>query len=434
MKKLMSFVIATAMLLTSNVVGMAEKITADDNVKLMAEAAGFITEDWSKIEYISVEEYIEKYGGEEKINKAFNEAEIKNEAMLLKAGGKEQQAVQLLNEKNNLVNKKSDLLLSIKEGKFLGLEIESISDLPPDNLNLSLRLKQKNDLRPMIGVSENAVSAGLNENMSATTAQGEEDGTHRDGTAYKILYTNTPGDADSVYEPESGSYFYKYGYSWKNDYRCTSDITFNNTQLYNGSQVMNMYAFIGAVTDDSAVGGTHSIDFGFMANPSAQERNKGLYAVRNIKGQPAKFDVEIYPKVLLDSASSTNHLIVENRKIKLQLTIDTLGNVETVMYENGSMIYYKTESITGFVSGAGHSLTFFEAMSCVDANSVETKPNSGSYFKNVRFSDTKLYSYDSGERAFGTYGDDTYYVYLCKPEKIDYSFGDNYEEVSIIYN
>lgn len=143
MKKLMSFVIATAMLLTSNVVGMAEKITADDNVKLMAEAAGFITEDWSKIEYISVEEYIEKYGGEEKINKAFNEAEIKNEAMLLKAGGKEQQAVQLLNEKNNLVNKKSDLLLSIKEGKFLGLEIESISDLPPDNLNLSLRLKQK---------------------------------------------------------------------------------------------------------------------------------------------------------------------------------------------------------------------------------------------------------------------------------------------------
>ena len=77
------------------------------------------TLDWNYVEYISVDEYIKKYGGEVNVNKAFNQAEVQHEAMLLKAEGKEEKAAALLNEKSTN-NGENDLLLSLKEGKFLG--------------------------------------------------------------------------------------------------------------------------------------------------------------------------------------------------------------------------------------------------------------------------------------------------------------------------
>lgn len=432
MKKLISTVLAASMLLSLNVGVSASNISASDKVELATNSEGFITANWNNVEYISVDEYIKKYGGEDNVNKAFNQAEVQHEAMLLKAEGKEEKAAALLNEKSTN-NGESDLLLSLKEGKFLGLEIESISDLHPTNTNLSIRVKGETiPEASMINPTELT-----SDKANATRANSTTNGTHSDGSAYRILYSDyCPSYSDinnQLYEPESGSYFYKYGYSWKGDYRCTADVTFNNnTKLYCGSQSVNMYVFIGATTSSAAVGGAHNIDFGFMANPSASNRNKGLYAVRNID-RGSTFDVEAYPKVNI-SGTSTNPMSLESKTVKMQLTIDTLGNVETVMYVNGSMIYYKTQSVTGFVSGNNASLTFFEAMSCVDANGVNTNPTSGSYFKNVNFSNTKLYSYNDGERAFGTYGDDTYCVYICKPADITYSYGTNSESVSIIYN
>lgn len=432
MKKFISFAIITAMLLSSSMIGNAESISVEENVDLMTNSEGFITEDWSKINYISVDEYILKYGGESKVKAAFNEAEIKNEALLLKAARKEQDAIDLLKRRTDLANKQSDLLLSIKEGKFLGLEIESISDLPPDNINLSIRLKRENDL-PTPVTSAMAAPVVQNKNM-VTRANNVYQGYHSlDNSAYKFLYTSQHANANDLYEPESGSYFYKYGYSYNGDYRCSTELTFdNNTKLYCGSQNVNMYVFIGAMTSASAVGGVHNIDFGFMANPSAYNRNKGLYPVRNIDAG-STFDVEAFPKVNI-YGESTNPMSLESKTVKLQLTIDTLGNVETVMYVNNSMIFYKTQMVNGFVSGNSATLTFFEAMSCVDPNRIFTNPSSGSYFKNVNFSNTKLYSYNAGERAFGTYGNDTYCVYICKPEDISYSYGTNSETVSIVYN
>lgn len=433
MKKLISTVLAATMLLSLNIGVSASDISANDKVELATNSDGFITANWDKVEYISVDEYINKYGGEDRVNKAFNQAEVQHEAMLLNAEGKEEKAIALLNAKDSVSDETSDLLLSLKEGKFLGLEIESISDLPPNNTNLSLRLKKENESTGKIEATPTAeVSNELGTNSA--TANNVYQGTHSlDGSPYKFYYTSQYANANDLYEPESGSYFYKYGYSWKGDYRCTADVTFNsNTKLYSGSQSVNMYVFIGATTSSSAVGGAHNIDFGFMANPSASNRNKGLYAVRNID-RGSTFDVEAFPKVNI-TGTSTNPMSLESKTVKLQLTIDTLGNVETVMYVNGSMIYYKTQSVTGFVSGNNATLTFFEAMSCVDANGVNTNPTSGSYFKNVNFSNTMLYSYNDGERAFGTYGDDTYCVYICKPSDITYSYGTNSESVSIIYN
>ncbi len=60
---------------------------------------------------------------------------------MLKAEGKEESAIELLNKKTDVGNETSGLLASIKEGKFLGLEIDSISDLSPDNINL-IRMEQ----------------------------------------------------------------------------------------------------------------------------------------------------------------------------------------------------------------------------------------------------------------------------------------------------
>lgn len=432
MKKLISTVLAATMLLSLNIGVSASDISANDKVELATNSDGFITTNWNNVEYISVDEYIKKYGGEDNVNKAFNQAEVQHEAMLLKAEGKEEKAAAILNEKSTN-NGESDLLLSLKEGKFLGLEIESISDLPPNNTNLSLRLKKEDESAGKIeATSITEVSNELG--TQSTSANNVYQDTHSlDGSPYKFYYTSQYANANDLYEPESGSYFYKYGYSWKGDYRCTADVTFNNnTKLYCGSQSVNMYVFIGAMTSSAAVGGAHNIDFGFMANPSDSNRNKGLYAVRNID-RGSTFDVEAYPKVNI-SGTSTNPMSLESKTVKLQLTIDTLGNLETVMYVNGSMIYYKTQSVTGFVSGNNATLTFFEAMSCVDANGVSTNPTSGSYFKNVNFSNTMLYSYNDGERAFGTYGNDTYCVYICKPSDITYSYGTNSESVSIIYN
>lgn len=421
MKKIMSFVVVMAILLSFNTVLSAQETSEEEAASLInSDSNGFIT-DWSKVNYISVDEYIKKYGGEDAVRQGFNEAEIKNKAMLLKAAGEEEQAVALLRERAYSKNKENNLLLSLKEGEFLGKEIQGVSDLPPDNINLSVSLKKRKE---NIGFNFNEYRQRI------TRANNTYYGTHNDGSAYKIYYTSQyPSSTDVnsyLYEPQSGSYFYKYGYSWMGDYRCSAKVTFNNTQMYCGTQSVNMYAFIGAMN------GTYSVDFGFMANPSASNRNQGMYPVVNIPG--SVWYVGTYPKVDLDPNSSTNPMLLETKTIKLQLTIDTLGNVETVMYHNGSMIFYRTDSITGFVSGNNATLTFFEAMSCVDKDDIYTYPNSGSYFKNVYFGSTKLYNYNDGERAFGTYGNNTYCVYICKPDKISYSYGTNSETVSIEYN
>ena len=431
MKRIISMTFIVAMILSLNIGVYAENIPTKEELGLMTNEEGFITDDWSKVNYISVSEYIKKYGGENNVNRAFNQAELKNDAMLLKAEGKLEQANALLNQKVDVANKPSDLLASLKEGKFLGLEIEGITDLPPTNINLSVRVKGNMTSRVPNVDSTELITNNSNKNMA--NAKLTKNGYHSDGSAYKILYTDSyPSSSDintDLYEPESGSYFYKYGYSWKGDYRCTAELKFdNNSKLYTGTQDVNMYIFVGAAAD--AASGGAAIDFGFIANPKDNSRNKGLYAVRNI-GRGG-MDVETFPKVNI-VGSTTNPMTLESKTIKLQLTIGDNGVVGTEMFLNGNLIYHKSEFISGFASGNDKVLTFYEAMSCVDSKCVYTNPKSGSYLKNIKFNNTKLYNINDGEREFGTYGNDTYCVYICKPENISYSYGTNSETVSIEY-
>lgn len=105
------------------------------------------------------------------------------------------------------------------------------------------------------------------------------------------------------------------------------------------------------------------------------------------------------------------------------------------MESNGSCIYYNTINMSSLISGGSTPLTFIQAMSCVKADGTNTSLTSGSYFKNVRFNNTSLYSFDSSNaRAFSTYGPYTYYTFIAKPSKMSFSYGSNYESMSIIYN
>lgn len=77
MKKIMSFVVVMAILLSFNTVLSAQETSEEEAASLInSDSNGFIT-DWSKVNYISVDEYIKKYGGEDAVRQGFNEAEIK---------------------------------------------------------------------------------------------------------------------------------------------------------------------------------------------------------------------------------------------------------------------------------------------------------------------------------------------------------------------
>ena len=147
--------------------------------------------------------------------------------MLLKAEGKIESANALLNQKADIANKPNDLLLSLKEGKFLGLEIVSITDLPPTNINLSIRVKGIETPTPSLKLEKETKT----KNTASLRANLVKNGYHNDGSAYKIYYTESyPSDYsinEEMYEDFSGSYFYKYGYSWNGDYRCTADFVFD---------------------------------------------------------------------------------------------------------------------------------------------------------------------------------------------------------------
>lgn len=86
-------------------------------------------------------------------------------------------------------------------------------------------------------------------------------------------------------------------------------------------------------------------------------------------------------------------------------------------------------------------MTFQQAMSYVssekDANDVSTptQMNSGSYFGNVKFSDTVVFSEATGKKDLLTVGPNTFFTMVCEPSHISYIFDDstNTQTVSINY-
>lgn len=300
------------------------------------------------------------------------------------------------------------------------MKVLGVSDLPPDDLRFSVRLKDERiSLTPSI--------AELSKNANAIPTRANNIINY---TNYSVYYSdNQPGtnDFNEVYEPLSGSYIYKFSYASDNNYLCSSKVTFDNTQLKCGTQNNNMYTYVAAKSN------SQTLDFGLMANPSASNRNQGMYAF--YKYDPNFWDVEAHPKVGVTNPPSNNAMTLQDKTVDIRLSIGTgtTNNVEMYMESNGSAIYYKVITVAGLRSLSSNPLTFVQAMSCVQEDNNNTSLTSGSYFKNVTFIST-LYSSTKGTRPFPTFGPATYYLFACKPSKLNFSYGSNSETISINYN
>lgn len=417
-KKIIAGASCVAILLSSNIITFAETAnTAIGAPPLASNSAQMLS---PKTEYISIDDYFAKYG-EENIIAGFNEAEAAHAALLNNESSESVNAIQ----NDAIDNEPNDVYLSLKEGKFLGLDIIDVSDLPPDDIRFSVRLKDDS-----FSERHNIANATTQpENNNAVARAGNQKKSY---AFFDVYYSdNEPlldGDLyGGAYEPTSGTYMYKFSYAYDNNYLCSTNVQFSNTQLKCGSQQNNMYTYIAAKP------GKETLDFGLMANPSADNRNKGMYACYN----PGKgvLEVETYPKVQATSYGN-NAMTLENKTVTIRLSVGN-GTVEMYMESNGSCIYYKVENMPGFISGSGKQLTFLQAMSCVEHEGKTTNLTSGAYFKNVRFSNTQLYSYDSSfPRSFSTYGPYTYYTFIANPSKMTFvsDSSSNYESMSINYN
>lgn len=356
--------------------------------------------------YISFDEYLEKYGEQDVVagfDKAETEITGQNNSSIATA---------------SVDDEGKSLFECLQDGEFLGMEVQGVSDISPDNHNFTIKLKDK-------GYTPTANINVLGEPIpTSTNAQ-----TIKPYTNYSVYYSdNQPGttDLNNAYEPLSGSYIYKYSYAFEGNYLCSTDVTFNNTKLRCGTQDNNMYVYVAAKSSQQ------TLDFGLMANPAASNRNQGLYACYN--PGDGSFYVEAYPKVNATSYSTSNKtMTLENKTVTIRLSIGT-GTAEMYMESGGECIFYKVIDMSTLISGTSAALTFIQAMSCVEANNANTSLTSGSYFRNVKFSNNKLYSYTNGTRNFPTFGSATYYLFACKPSAIDFSYGTNTETISIEYN
>jgi hypothetical protein len=354
-------------------------------------------------EYISFEEYLEKYG-QENVIAGFERAEAE-------ALGHD---TQLIN-----VSEGKSLYECLSEGRFLGFEVLGISDVAPDDPNMVIHL-DTGDVQISPSVAEGV----------ETLAVDTKSVIHSGDSIY--YYSDTKPDPAAmdvyVYEPNSGSYFYKYSYSFGGYYQCDTTLTFKNTTLYCGTQTCCSYIFLNAKSNIA------SIDFGLMANPADSYRNQGLYAFWT--PSPGKLDVEAYPKVSATFYSAASKLmILENKSITIKLGVGT-DQAIMAMESGGSNIFYKVYDLPGLTSlNSSKPLTFLQAMSCIAENADYTIPNSGTYLRNVQFSNTTLYDLN-GARPFTTIGPYTYFTYVCKPDNISYTYdnAENTEYVSIVYD
>lgn len=407
--RILSSVVAGTLILSC--AGTAISAAGNDNLMPMpiTKGVGNVLDDnvdLTEMNYISFSDYLKKYGEQSVVN-GFNKAE--NEIY-----GNAAPNVEVANLQNS--NGKS-LFDCLSEGKFLGMEIISVSDLPPDSHDFSIQVKDERNASQAEGLKNNEMlPMSTNSNKKETY------------TNYDVYYSdNKPGTSDlnQAYEPKSGSYVYKFSYAFDDNYLSSTDLVFNNTTLGCGSQKNNMYAYIAAKS------GTRTFDFGLMANPSDSYRNQGLYAFHS--NDRGTLDVEPYPKVYATYYNtSTKRMTLENKTVTLRLSIGT-GTAEMYMESNGQRLFYKVKEEKELVSGTSAPLTFMEGMSSVVPNET-VNLKCGSYFRNVKFSNSKLYSYTKGTRDFPTYGAATYYVFACKPSALNFSYGANIETISIDYN
>lgn len=411
-KKILSFASAIPMILSA----ISAPSFAAESEDISFYTSHVVSEEPN---YISFADYLDKYG-EENVIRGFNKAETENQATVLSIGN-EETTVETHAEVNTVTNEPNDVFLSLSEGKFLGMEILGVSDLPPDDMRLSVRLKNDSFSSP-----PDAADFEGNPQPASVNAENKLHYTN-----YDVYYSNDqPGSTDlaQAYESLRGSYVYKYSYAFNNYYFCSTDVTFSNTQLKCGTENNNMYTYLAAKSS------SQTLDFGLMANPAASNRNKGMYAFYN--DPETGFTVEVNPKVSASYNLTNKTMTLANTTVQIRLSVDN-GTAEMCLRIGSTDVFYKVINVSSFKRGNGNAMTFVQVMSCPEANGYNTSLTSGSYFKNVKFSNTQLYRVgNSSPYTFSTFGSNTYYVFLCKPTKLSFGYDNssNTETISINYN
>lgn len=422
MKKLFSIVLTLCLMLGMSTISVSAEVeykSMIDDETIRQKVLSSEYADGTTTKYITLDEYFEKYSRNNIIT-GLNKAEIKNNAQINGSTVDNAVIAQSLELENTEPN---DVFMSMVDGEFLGMKILKISDLPPDDTRLSFTVKYT---KSKDTASVNAIVPYNNYTL------------YYDSNKFTI----SEGDALASYEPNAGSYMYKYSNYNAYEYLCETDFVFNNTTLYSSStDKNNMYTYIAAISPQQ------TLDFGLMSNPSASNRNKGMYAFYNrgaledktLYPDSEQWVVESWPKVGIQNASQTNPMTLENKTVQLRLGI---GNqtAELYMESGGTCIYYKqldSSVVPYLVSGTSSPLTFMTAVTCV-RESGQTRLNSGSYFRNVKMKDTFLYDYNSSSRKpFVTLGNYTRYTFICQPSKVSFAYGNdtnNWETISINYN
>lgn len=266
---------------------------------------------------LTFEEYLEKYG-EENVKAGFAAAEA--EAM-----GREQ-ALSTQNAEGTQ-NEGKSLFECLSEGEFLGLKVLGVTDIAPGEPGFMVCVEKA----PGLSEAPEADAESTVMPMSMDTY-----------AHYDLYYSTTKPDNPNIYyEPLAGAYFKKQSFSRGELYQCNTTVTFNNTELYCGTQANNAYIYLCAKSNAAV------IDFGLMANPKANDRNRGLYAFYNASTEKDMW-VEGFPKVQATSYGNS-YMRLENKTVTIQLSVNR--NTETVtmyMSSGGSMIFLYAETDFGY--------------------------------------------------------------------------------------
>lgn len=209
-----------------------------------------------------------------------------------------------------------------------------------------------------------------------------------DGTGHIIAnsYYKIGGIAPDPYmlEPESGGYYYKFSDSWSGK-SSSNTVDFSNTSYKIALSNSNVYVY------SAVVSATQTIELGIMTNQEAD--GKWWVYYRDASSNWAIHVVSKTNYILQPSTSSSNYTYGINSgliDIKLSLS-NTPGVVNGYISGPGFIENY---NLSGNTFSTSKSCSFLQAMSLPEVLSGERTANlrCGSYLKNVKFSNCKLYS------------------------------------------
>ena len=188
MKKCLSIILSACIISSWTTAGIAAEPEyksmmdeAETRQKILASAYA----DNVAPNYISVDEYLEKYGTTNVI-KGFNKAEIDHKVNVLKTANEAEKA-SLNNNVDLFSAEPNDLYTSIIEGEFLGLDIIGISDLAPDDTRLSIQVR---DNKAVNAQNNSITSENILERTASTLATNQV----KNYTNYRVYFSDNEPD------------------------------------------------------------------------------------------------------------------------------------------------------------------------------------------------------------------------------------------------